>query len=56
MSVAQSSNTLPLNSRLEEYVIQSVLGIGGFGITYLARDTRLGSLVALKEYFPHAYA
>jgi serine/threonine protein kinase len=56
MSVAQTSNTLPVNSRLEEYVIQSVLGIGGFGITYLARDTRLGSLVALKEYFPHAYA
>ncbi len=56
MSAAQSSNTLPVNSRLEEYVIQSVLGVGGFGITYLARDTRLGSLVALKEYFPHAYA
>lgn len=56
MSVAQSNNALPVNSRLEEYVIQSVLGIGGFGITYLARDTRLGSQVALKEYFPHAYA
>jgi serine/threonine protein kinase/Tol biopolymer transport system component len=56
MSVAKSNNALPVNSRLEEYVIQSVLGIGGFGITYLARDTRLGSLVALKEYFPHAYA
>jgi len=56
MSVAQSSNTLPINSRLEEYVLQSVLGIGGFGITYLARDTRLGLLVALKEYFPRAYA
>lgn len=56
MSVTPNSNTLPVNSRLEEYVIQSVLGIGGFGITYLARDTRLGSQVAIKEYFPHAYA
>ncbi len=56
MSAALSDNALPVNSRLEEYVIQRVLGIGGFGITYLARDTRLGSLVALKEYFPHAYA
>jgi serine/threonine protein kinase len=56
MSVAPTNNALPVNSRLEEYVIQSVLGVGGFGITYLARDTRLGSLVAIKEYFPHAYA
>jgi WD40 repeat protein len=56
MSATQSSNALPVNSRLEEYVIQSVLGIGGFGITYLAHDTRLGSLVAIKEYFPRAYA
>lgn len=56
MPVALDSNTLPINSRLEEYVIQSVLGVGGFGITYLARDTRLGLLVAIKEYFPQAYA
>ena len=56
MPVALSNNTLPINSRLEEYVIQSVLGVGGFGITYLARDTRLGLLVAIKEYFPQAYA
>jgi serine/threonine protein kinase len=56
MSVAPTNNALPVNSRLEEYVIQSVLGVGGFGITYLARDSRLGSLVAIKEYFPHAYA
>jgi len=50
------SNALPANYRLDEYVIQSVLGHGGFGITYLARDTRLGALVAIKEYFPQAYA
>jgi hypothetical protein len=56
MPGAESSNALPLNYRLDEYVIQSVLGHGGFGITYLARDTRLGALVAIKEYFPQAYA
>jgi hypothetical protein len=50
------SNALQANYRLDEYVIQSVLGHGGFGITYLARDTRLGALVAIKEYFPQAYA
>ena len=56
MPVAPFNNALPADSRLEEYVIQSVLGVGGFGITYLARDTRLGVLVAIKEYFPQAYA
>lgn len=56
MSVAPFNNALPADTRLEEYVIQSVLGVGGFGITYLARDTRLGVLVAIKEYFPQAYA
>jgi serine/threonine protein kinase len=56
MSAVQASNALPANYRLDEYVIQRVLGIGGFGITYLAQDTRLGALVAIKEYFPQAYA
>jgi len=56
MPAAVSSNALPVNYRLDEYAIQSVLGQGGFGITYLARDARLGAMVAVKEYFPQAYA
>jgi len=56
MSVTESANALPVDSRLEEYTIERVLGIGGFGITYLAADTRLGAQVAIKEYFPQAYA
>lgn len=38
------------------YQIESVLGRGGFGITYLARDTNLDQLVAIKEYLPHDFA
>lgn len=46
------TNTLPLESMLMEYHLVSVLGVGGFGITYLARDTLLEKDVAIKEFFP----
>ena len=49
-------NALRSGYRLAEYTIESVLGYGGFGITYLARDTSLGALVAIKEYLPHEIA
>lgn len=35
------------------YRVLSVLGEGGFGITYLAIDQKLDKRVAVKEYFPH---
>jgi serine/threonine protein kinase len=38
------------------YQVAGVLGQGGFGITYLARDTQLDRDVAIKEYLPAALA
>lgn len=45
-------NALPLGTTLAEYRLESVLGAGGFGMTYLARDANLDKLVAIKEYLP----
>jgi formylglycine-generating enzyme required for sulfatase activity/predicted Ser/Thr protein kinase len=45
-------DALPRATRLFEYEIERVLGHGGFGITYLARDTHLDKTVAIKEYLP----
>jgi len=45
-------DALPSQHRLHWYVLERVLGQGGFGITYLARDTNLDQKVAIKEYLP----
>ena len=45
-------DALPAQSRLHWYLVEKVLGQGGFGITYLARDTNLDQQVAIKEYLP----
>jgi formylglycine-generating enzyme required for sulfatase activity len=34
------------------YEVVEVLGVGAFAITYLASDLRLGSEVAIKEFYP----
>jgi serine/threonine protein kinase len=44
--------SLPAGYRINEYHIEKPLGGGGFGITYLARDSNLQLPVAIKEYFP----
>jgi len=56
MNLQAQSNTLPAGTKLECYQIQQVLGVGGFGITYKAKDLNLGCHVAIKEYFPASFA
>ena len=43
-------DALPPGTRLAEFEILRVLGVGGFGIVYLALDHSLLRQVALKEF------
>ena len=52
MTDSAFADALPPQHRLHWYVLERVLGQGGFGITYLARDTNLDQPVAIKEYLP----
>ncbi|WP_044411856.1 serine/threonine protein kinase, partial [Thiomicrospira microaerophila] len=45
--------TLPQGYQLGDYVIEDLLGQGGFGIAYLAKDIHLHNNVVIKEYFPN---
>ena len=45
-------NALPRGHRLQEYELVRVLGMGGFGMTYLGFDHHLNKAVAIKEYLP----
>ncbi|MBF0462765.1 MAG: SUMF1/EgtB/PvdO family nonheme iron enzyme [Magnetococcales bacterium] len=56
MSGEGFSDALPPGTRLLWFEIVKVLGKGGFGITYLGRDTNQKQWVAIKEYLPSAYA
>ena len=47
---------LAVGTMIGRYKVPSVLGQGGFGITYRARDAHLDRDVAIKEYLPSALA
>jgi serine/threonine protein kinase len=49
-------NALPVGTHLQEFVVEKIVGIGGFGIVYQANDTLLHRSVAIKEYMPTSMA
>jgi serine/threonine protein kinase len=51
-TASPDSQALPQGTHLHEFIIERVLGSGGFGITYLASDTSLGRQVVIKENLP----
>ncbi|MBF0271350.1 MAG: SUMF1/EgtB/PvdO family nonheme iron enzyme [Magnetococcales bacterium] len=56
MNSESFSSALPPGSKLLWFEIIRVLGKGGFGITYLGRDTNQNQVVAIKEYLPTVFA
>ena len=51
-----NDQALPSGTQIDSFRIESVLGTGGFGITYRAHDEQLECSVAIKEYFPAGIA
>ncbi|HEY8878244.1 MAG TPA: protein kinase, partial [Roseateles sp.] len=52
----EAINALPVGTRFGELEITGTLGVGGFGIVYLARDHSLEREIAIKEYMPSQFA
>lgn len=50
------THQLPEGLKLENFMIEKVLGFGGFGITYQATDISLQRKVVIKENFPRGTA
>jgi len=53
---ATNSFSLAPGTKLLSFIIKRELGSGGFGITYYAEHPHLNDAVAIKEYFPPAFA
>ena len=56
MPTISEHDALPTGTRLGEFEIRHVLGVGGFGVVYLGFDHALERQVAVKEYMPAALA
>lgn len=56
-SYQQPENSMPLFEILKgKYLVGKVLGVGGFGITYVGWDLYQSKRVCIKEYFPKGVA
>ncbi len=53
---SEHRSALPEGTRLHNYALEQVLGAGGFGITYMAREEITERAVAIKEYLPSSLA
>ncbi len=49
-------NAIPVGEKIGSYRVEKILGQGGFGITYLAKDEKLDRYLAIKEYFPTEFS
>ncbi len=56
MSTEDHKQALRPGFRLDAYRVVRVLGVGGFGVTYLCEHTGLAVQVAVKEYLPNEIA
>ena len=52
----ENRNALKAGHEFDGYRIESVLGAGGFGITYRATEVRTGRKVAIKEFLRQSIA
>ena len=52
----ERDSNLPPGYLLQEFMLERVLGVGGYSIVYLAHDTKLDRRVAIKEYLPATLA
>ena len=53
---ADHRQALPPGHRVGQCRLLGVLGVGGFGVTYLGEHAGIGHRVAVKEYFPNEFA